>query len=106
MTVALALVAAAAALDILANVLLASSDGFRRRLPGVAAIAMVGLAFFCLSLAVKTLPLSIAYACWGAMGILGTSLGGWLVFGQRPGPCAYLGMLLLMGGMVVLRLSA
>ena len=106
MTLALLLVAAAAALDILANVLLAKSDGFRRRLVGTAALAMVGLAFFCLSLAVKTLPLTIAYASWGAIGILGTSLGGWLIFGQRLRPCAYLGMCLLIGGMVFLRLSA
>lgn len=106
MTVALLLVAVAAALDIFANVLLAKSDGFRKRLVGISALAMVGLAFFCLSLAVKTLPLTIAYASWGAIGILGTSLGGWLIFGQRLKPCAYLGMALLIGGMVFLRLSA
>ncbi|MBU3831596.1 MAG: ligand-binding protein SH3 [Candidatus Desulfovibrio faecigallinarum] len=106
MTLALLLVALAAALDIAANVMLAKSCGFKKRLWGVIALLLVGLAFFCLSLAVRTLPLTIAYASWGAIGILGTSLSGWLIFGQKLKPAAYAGMVLLIGGMVFLRLSA
>lgn len=105
MTLALLLVALAAALDIAANVMLAKSCGFKKRLWGVIALLLVGLAFFCLSLAVRTLPLTIAYASWGAIGILGTSLSGWLIFGQKLKPAAYAGMVLLIGGMVFLRLS-
>ena len=106
MTLALLLVALAAALDIAANVMLAKSCGFKKSLWGVIALLLVGLAFFCLSLAVRTLPLTIAYASWGAIGILGTSLSGWLIFGQKLKPAAYAGMVLLIGGMVFLRLSA
>ena len=106
MTLALLLVALAAALDIAANVMLAKSCGFKKRLWGVIALLLVGLAFFCLSLAVRTLPLTIAYASWGAIGILGTSLSGWLIFGQKLKPAAYAGMVLLICGMVFLRLSA
>ena len=61
----LLLVLAAAILDVLANLLLARSEGFRRRLPGILALLGVGLAFYCLSLAVRTLDLSVAYAMWG-----------------------------------------
>ena len=86
--------------------MLAKSCGFKKRLWGVIALLLVGLAFFCLSLAVRTLPLTIAYASWGAIGILGTSLSGWLIFGQKLKPAAYAGMVLLIGGMVFLRLSA
>lgn len=98
-------VIAAAGLDIAANILVAKSDGFRRKLPGAAALLMVGLAFYALSLAVRTMDLAVAYALWGGFGILGTSLGGWLVFGQRLKPSAWLGMLLLIGGMAVLHMS-
>ena len=49
MTLALLLVALAAALDIAANVMLAKSCGFKKRLWGVIALLLVGLAFFCLS---------------------------------------------------------
>ena len=103
---AFALIVAAAALDIAANVLLGASDGFRKKRPGLLALLLVGLAFFCLSLAVDVLPLTIAYASWGAIGILGTSLAGWFLFGQRLKPCAWAGMVLLLGGIIFLRLSA
>lgn len=95
----------AAGLDIAANLLLARSEGFRRRLPGLGALALVGLAFCVLSLAVRHMDLAVAYALWGGFGILGTSIGGWLLLGQRLRPSAWLGMALLIGGMVVLHLS-
>lgn len=95
----------AAGLDIAANLLLARSEGFRRKLPGLGALIMVGLAFCALSLAVRHMDLAVAYAMWGGFGILGTSVGGWILFGQRLRLSAWLGMALLIGGMVVLHLS-
>lgn len=100
--VPLLLVLCAAVLDVLANLLLARSDGFRKRLPGLLALLGVGLAFYCLSLAVRTLDLSVAYAMWGGFGILGTSLGGWFFLRQRLRPCAFAGIGLLMLGMILL----
>ena len=95
----------AALLDIVANLLLAKSQGFRRKFIGFASLGMVGLAFYALSLAVRDMDLAVAYAMWGGFGILGTSIGGWLLLGQRLKPCAWLGMVLLIGGMTVLKLS-
>lgn len=98
-------VVAAAALDVLANLFLAKSDGFRRKVYGFGAILMVCLAFYALSLAVRNMDLAVAYAMWGGLGILGTSVGGWLLFGQKLKPCAWLGMALLVGGIGVLHIS-
>lgn len=98
-------VIAAAALDVFANLLLAKSEGFHRKRYGFAALGMVGLAFFALSLAVREMDLAVAYAMWGGFGILGTSIGGWLIFGQRLKPCAWAGMVLLVGGITVLHMS-
>ena len=95
----------AALLDILANLMLAKSEGFRRRFMGFASLILVGLAFYALSLAVRDMDLAVAYAMWGGFGILGTSIGGWLLLGQRLKPCAWIGMALLIGGMTVLKLS-
>ena len=67
----------AALLDIVANLLLANSQGFRRKFIGFASLGMVGLAFYALSLAVRDMDLAVAYAMWGGFGILGTSIGGW-----------------------------
>ena len=98
------LVAAAAALDVAANLMLARSDGFKKRLIGIAALALVGLAIYCLSLAVQYMDLAVAYSMWGSLGILGTSLCGWLFLRQRLKPCAFAGMGLLIIGMILLRI--
>lgn len=98
-------VAVAAALDIVANLLLARSKGFRLRKWGFTALVMVGLAFTSLTVAVRGMDLAVAYAMWGGFGILGTSIGGWLLFGQRLRPCAWLGIILLVGGISVLHAS-
>lgn len=94
-----------ALLDTGANLLLARSEGFKRRLLGFSALAMVGLAFVVLSFAVRGLDLAVAYAMWGGFGILGTSLGGWLLFGQKIKACGWAGMVLLIGGMALLHTS-
>ena len=70
-------------LEILANVLLKFSDGFRRKLYGLMSIAAVLGAFSALSQAVKGIDLSVAYALWGGFGIAATLAAGWVLFGQR-----------------------
>lgn len=99
------LIILAAALDVAANLLLAKSEGFTRRGMGFLSLLLVGGAFVALSFAVRGLDLAVAYAMWGSFGILGTSLGGWLMFGQKLRPCAWLGIVMLLGGMVALHSS-
>ncbi len=104
-SVGLLLVVLAAALDVVANLLLAKSEGFRIRCYGVAALIAVGLAFITLSFAVRSMDLTVAYAMWGGFGILGTSLGGWLLFGQKIRASAWAGIALLVCGLAVLQVS-
>ena len=80
----------AALLDIVANLLLAKSQGFRRKFIGFAS---------------RDRELAFSHAMLGAFGCRGTSIGCWLLLGQRLKPCAWLGMVLLIGGMTVLKLS-
>ena len=94
-----------AALDVAANLMLAKSDGFRNLKYSLAALLLVGLAFTSLAYAVKGMDLAVAYALWGGFGVLGTSIGGWLLFGQRLRLSAWLGILLLLGGMGLLRFA-
>ncbi len=98
------LVLAAALLDIIANLLLAKSNGFKRKFVGFTALFFVAVAFWFLSIAVKELDLAVAYALWGCFGILGTSLSGWALLGQRMHKSAFLGIALLMCGIVLLRI--
>ena len=97
-------IAVAAALEVTANILLTKSEGLKKVSYGVRAFALVGLAFTCLAYAVRGMDLAVAYALWGGVGILGTSICGWLIFGQRLKGTAWLGICLLIGGMAVLHL--
>lgn len=98
-------IVAAAGLDIVANIFLAKSQGFKYIVYGVAAVVLVLLAFTCLAFAVRGMDLAVAYAMWGAFGILGTSLGGWLMFNQKIRGTAWLGIAVLIGGITLLHLA-
>lgn len=95
----------AAGLEITANLLLTKSKGFTRLGYSLGALALVAGAFSLLAYAVRGMDLAVAYALWGGFGILGTSLGGWFMLGQRLHKSAWLGMLLLAGGMGILHLA-
>lgn len=99
----LLLVVGAAALDVAANLLLNLSDGFRRRGWGVLAILLVLGAFTLLAQAVKHMDLAIAYATWGALGILGTALGGRWWFGQRLNVLGWSGILVVIIAVIVIK---
>lgn len=75
--------ALAIVLEIVANVFLKFSDGFRRKIFGLLSTAAVLAAFSALSQAVKGIDLSVAYALWGGFGIAATLAAGWILFGQR-----------------------
>ncbi|CAM3198070.1 multidrug/spermidine efflux SMR transporter subunit MdtI [Escherichia coli] len=64
--------ALAIVLEIVANVFLKFSDGFRRKIFGLLSLAAVLAAFSALSQAVKGIDLSVAYALWGGFGIAAT----------------------------------
>jgi len=92
-------------LEIVANIFLKFSDGFRRKLYGFLSIAAVLGAFSALSQAVKGIDLSVAYALWGGFGIAATLAAGWILFGQRLNKKGWAGLLLLLVGMVLIKLA-
>lgn len=92
-------------LEIIANVFLKFSDGFRRKAYGLLSIAAVLGAFSALSQAVKGIDLSVAYALWGGFGIAATLAAGWIMFGQRLNHKGWLGLVLLLAGMIMIKLA-
>ena len=61
------------------------SRGFTEWIP--AAVTVIGgiLSMFLLALAMKRIPLGTAYAVWTGLGMIGTTLGGVLLFRERFG---------------------
>ena len=92
-------------LEIIANVFLKFSDGFRRKAYGRLSIAAVLGAFSALSQAVKGIDLSVAYALWGGFGIAAPLAAGWIMFGQRLNNKGWIGLVLLLAGMIMIKLA-
>jgi spermidine export protein MdtI len=97
--------AGAIVLEIAANIFLKYSDGFRRKLYGLLSLAAVLAAFSALSQAVKGIDLSVAYAIWGGFGVVATLAAGWILFGQRLNYKGWVGLALLIAGMVMIKLA-
>ena len=90
------------AIEILATASLKLSDGFTKL--GFAGLTLLcfGVAFYVMSLVVRTMPVAIAYSVWAGGGIAGVTLLGAVAFGQTLDSYAYLGVALIIAGVVVL----
>lgn len=89
--------------EVAATSALKASNGFTKLLPSIVVIAGYGSAFFFLSIALRTIPMGIAYAIWSAFGIVLVSLAGWLVYDQKLDLAALVGMALILAGVIVLQ---
>ncbi len=92
----------AIASEIVGTTALKASDGFTRLWPSLIVILGYGVAFYCLSLTLGTIPVGIAYAIWSGAGIVLISLVAWLMFGQKLDAPALIGIALIVAGVIVL----
>ncbi|TAL54342.1 multidrug efflux SMR transporter [Pandoraea sp.] len=90
--------------EVIATSSLKAADGFTRIGPSLLVVAGYGVAFYCLSLTLRTIPIGITYAIWSGLGIVLVSLVGWLVYQQRLDAPAIIGMALIVSGVLVLNL--
>jgi small multidrug resistance pump len=88
--------------EVIATSALKAADGFTRPVPSLVVIAGYGIAFYFLSLALRGIPVGVAYAVWSGVGIVLISVIGWLVFGQTLDAAAVFGIVLIMAGVIVL----
>ncbi|EPZ7437657.1 DMT family transporter [Escherichia coli] len=90
--------------EVVATASLKLSEGFTKLIPSVVVVIGYVIAFYCLSLTLKSIPLGIAYALWSGLGIVTVSILGWFIFGQKLDGWGLLGMLLIICGVLVLNL--
>ena len=88
--------------EVIATSALKAADGFTRPVPSLVVIAGYGIAFYFLSLALRGIPVGVAYAVWSGVGIVLISVIGWLAFGQTLDAAAVFGIGLIMAGVIVL----
>jgi small multidrug resistance pump len=88
--------------EVIATSGLKASDGFTRLWPSVLVVVGYSIAFYCLSLALRAIPVGIAYAIWAGLGVVLITVAAWLLFGQRLDAAALIGMSLIVAGVVVM----
>ena len=81
------------------------SQGFSKFLPSVLTVAGMIFSFVFLSLALKKLPLSVAYAVWTGIGIAGTSILGVIIFQESISISKIIFVSFIVIGIVGLRIS-
>ncbi|MBP7413910.1 MAG: multidrug efflux SMR transporter [Giesbergeria sp.] len=90
--------------EVIATSALKASEGFTRPGPSAIVVLGYGLAFYCLSLTLKTVPVGVAYAVWSGLGIVLITVAGYVLYRQRIDAAALIGMALIVAGVAVIQL--
>jgi len=90
--------------ETIATTALKASEGFSKLLPSVLTVVGYGVAFYCLSLTLRVMPVGVAYAIWSAVGIVLVTLMGIVFYKQVPDAMTLLGLALIIAGVVIINL--
>lgn len=80
------------------------SNGFTRLRPSVITVLGYAIAFFCLSICLRSIPVGLVYAIWSGVGIVLISAIGVVAFHQKLDAPALFGIALILTGVLVIHL--
>lgn len=89
--------------EVLATSALKASGEFTKPIPSILVVIGYGVAFYCLSLTLKSIPVGVAYAIWSGAGVFLIAVIGWIAFGQKLDAAAIIGMALIVAGVIVMQ---
>lgn len=90
--------------EVIATSYLKAAEGFTRLWPSLVVVIGYALAFYFLSLTLKTIPVGVAYAIWAGVGVVLIALIGWLFLGQSLDMPAVIGLTLIVAGVCVINI--
>ena len=96
--------ALAIAAEVATTSALKAAAGFTRPFPTLLVVLGYGIAFYCLSLSLKVVPVGVAYAIWSGVGTALIAVIGWVLFGQTLDLAALIGLALIVAGVAVLQI--
>lgn len=82
---------------------LKKSEQFTQLFPSILTVLGYAGAFYFMSIAIKTVPVGVAYAIWSAVGIILITIVGIFFFQQKPDLPAILGLSLIIAGVIVIQ---
>ena len=90
--------------EVIGTSALKASNGFTVWLPSLVVAVGYGVSFYFLSLALRAIPVGVAYAIWSGVGIVLISVIGWALFRQRLDAAALVGIGLIIAGVIVIQM--
>ncbi|GEN36177.1 MULTISPECIES: DMT family transporter [Aneurinibacillus] len=91
--------------EVFGTSMLKMSEGFSKLLPSLGVMAGFGSAFYFISLALQTLPLSMSYAIWSGIGTALTAIIGVVVWKEAFNLQILIGLILIIAGVMVLNFA-
>lgn len=88
--------------EVIATSALKASDEFTKLMPSLIVVVGYTIAFYFLSLTLRSIPVGITYAIWSGVGIVLVAIVGAVVYKQTPDLPAVLGMALIILGVLVI----
>ncbi|MFT7492259.1 MAG: small multidrug resistance pump [Pseudohongiellaceae bacterium] len=90
--------------EVIATSALKSSQGFTRPWASIVVVLGYGIAFYCLSIVLKTIPIGIAYAIWAGLGVVLITIVGYFFYQQKLDIAAVVGMSLIVAGVLIINI--
>lgn len=90
--------------EVVATSALKASEEFTRLFPSLIVVVGYGVAFYMLSLVLRTLPVGVTYAIWSGLGIVLVTMVSMVLYKQVPDFAAIVGMAFIILGVVVIQL--
>ena len=90
--------------EVIATSALKASAEFTRPIPSLVVVVGYGVAFYLLTLVLRSIPLGVTYAIWSGVGIVLVALIGAIIYKQIPDLPAIIGMGLIVLGVAVIHL--
>lgn len=88
--------------EVAATSALKASEEFTRLIPSLVVVVGYGVAFYFMTLVIRTIPVGITYALWSGLGIVLVSIAAAVLYRQIPDGPAMIGMGLIIAGVVVI----
>ncbi|MTI79709.1 MAG: multidrug efflux SMR transporter [Firmicutes bacterium] len=92
--------------EVFGTAMLKASDGFTNILPAIGGVLGFSLALYFLALSYKSIPLSVAYATWCGVGIVGASLISFIIWRERLNVTGIIGIILILIGIVLVNITS
>jgi len=88
--------------EVIATSSLKASAEFTKLVPSLIVVTGYSIAFYLLTLVLRSIPIGITYAIWSGVGIILVAVVGAIFYKQTPDLPAMIGMALIVSGVVII----